>query len=190
MPAPNRIEGYAIISSDGMIADANAAMPDAFKIEADQRFFNSELNRFDLMVHGRHSHEGQANSPLRRRLVLTRRIAGLAPDPDYPKSLLWNPAGASFADACAALDLASGAVAVLGGTAVFTLFLEIGYDAFHISRAGKVKLPGGEPVFSHTRPGSAPEEALTRHGLVPGPTQVLDEAHALTLTTWSRAAAA
>ena len=32
-----RIEGYAIASSDGMIADAEGMMPDTLKLEADQR---------------------------------------------------------------------------------------------------------------------------------------------------------
>ena len=32
MPGPSRIEGYAIISADGMIADAAGEMPDALKI--------------------------------------------------------------------------------------------------------------------------------------------------------------
>ena len=36
MPAPSRIEAFAIISADGMIADAAGHMPDALKIEADQ----------------------------------------------------------------------------------------------------------------------------------------------------------
>ena len=55
-----------------------------------------------------------------------------------------------------------------GGTGVFGLFLEIGFDAFHLSRAGKVLIPGGRPVFPQV-PGRTPEEVLTEHGLVPGP---------------------
>jgi hypothetical protein len=34
-------------------------------------------------------------------------------------------------------------LAVIGGTGVFGLFLEIGYDSFHLSRARNVRLPGG-----------------------------------------------
>ena len=51
-------------------------------------------------------------------------------------------------------------VAVLGGTEVFDMFLDIGYDVFHLSRAGKVKLPGGVPVFSQVRFGRSPEDVL------------------------------
>ena len=34
-----RIEGYAIVSADGMIADENGHMPDILRNEADLRFF-------------------------------------------------------------------------------------------------------------------------------------------------------
>ena len=148
MSVPYRIEGYVITCGGGMIADASAVMPEALKIEADHQFLERELDRFDVLVHGRHSHEGQPNSPRRRRLVVTRKIPTITPDPDRPKSLLWNPAGASFIEACGALALAAGSIAILGGTHVYDMFLEIGYDAFHMSRAGKAKLPGGTPVFS------------------------------------------
>ncbi|WP_158818263.1 dihydrofolate reductase [Methylocapsa sp. S129] len=190
MLASYRIEGYVIASSDCMIADANAVMPETLKIEADHRFLDHELNRFDVLVHGRHSHEGQSNSPHRRRLVVTRQVAAIAPNPRHPKSLLWNPAGASFEAACGALDLAAGAVAILGGTHVYDLFLEIGYDAFHLSRARNAKLPGGTPVFSQVRSGRSTHEVLARAGLEPGPTQVLDEVNAVSVVKWTRKASA
>ena len=72
-----RIEGFAIVSADGMLADHHRHMPDALKVEADQRFFDSSLDRVAAVVHGRHSHEGQANSPRRRRLILTRKISAI-----------------------------------------------------------------------------------------------------------------
>ena len=82
MSVPYRIEGYVITCGGGMIADASAVMPEALKIEADHRFLERELDRFDVLVHGRHSHEGQPNSPRRRRLVVTRKIPTITPDPD------------------------------------------------------------------------------------------------------------
>jgi dihydrofolate reductase len=185
-PRPYRVEGYAIISSDGMIADANGGFPDSLMIEADKEFFARELDRADVIVQGRNSYEHQANSPSRRRLVLTRKIAGLAPNPDTPKSFLWNPAGASVEQACAALGLASGLIGVIGGTDVFDLFLEIGYDAFHLSRADKAILPGGRPVFSQVRSGRTPEDVLTEYGFEPGPTQLLDDRHEASLVCWTR----
>ena len=45
MPAPNRIEAFAIISADGMIADAAGHMPDALKIEADPRDLSARVRR-------------------------------------------------------------------------------------------------------------------------------------------------
>src|ERR1700738_780944 len=91
MPSPFRIEGYAIVSSDGMIADAQAVFPQTLTFEADKQFYARELDRVDAVIQGRNSHEGQANSPRRRRLVLTRRVAGLAADVDAVNDKLWNP---------------------------------------------------------------------------------------------------
>ena len=38
-----RIEGFAIISEDAMLADATGAMPPTLVIEADQRFLSDGL---------------------------------------------------------------------------------------------------------------------------------------------------
>ena len=103
-----RIEAYAIVSADGMIADATGLMPASLKLEADQRFLDRSLDRADLIVHGRLSFEDQPNSPRRRRLILTRRVTGVAPDPDNPNARLWNPAGATFEEACAAVGVNRG----------------------------------------------------------------------------------
>jgi len=185
MFAPYRFEGYAIVSSDGMIADAHGAFPEALVFKADQRYLERELDHVDAVIHGRHSHEGQANSPARRRLVLTRKVAAFAPDPHLGKCMLWNPAGASVDEACCAMGRAGGTIAILGGPDVYGLFLEIGYDVFHLCRAGKVRLPGGVPIFSQVRSGRSPEDVLRHAGL----RRVLDQANALTLVTWTRAPA-
>ncbi len=185
-----RIVGYAIVSADGMIADSNAHMPEALKNEADRRWFESELNRADVVVHGRNSREDQPDSTHRRRLVATRKVAAIEPNPDSPNSLLWNPAGASFHEACAALGLSSGVAAIIGGPDVYSLFLDIGYDSFHLSRAGKVKLPGGLPIFAQGREGRSPEDVLKRFGLEPGAERSLDEADGVTLVSWRRQASA
>ena len=66
-----RIEGYVIVSADGRLADAANVMPDELKFEGDKKFFTAALDRADLIVHGRNSHEQQPNSPKRRRVVLT-----------------------------------------------------------------------------------------------------------------------
>jgi dihydrofolate reductase len=174
-----RIEAYVIASADGMIADASGVQPASLHFEADQRHFEEGLDQADVVVNGRHSQEGHSNARNRRRLVLTQQVADLAADPDNSKARLWNPAGASFEAACAALGLSSGTVAVIGGPQVFTLFLKLGYDCFHLSRAVKVHLPGGLPLF-----GGDPDAALGAAGLKARPTQWLDDG--LTLTDWER----
>jgi dihydrofolate reductase len=178
-----RTEGYAIVSADGMLGDINRKMPDGLKIEADARIFRQGLDRAALVVHGRNSHEQQADSDSRRRLIVTHRVAALAAHPSNPLAHLWNPAGGSFADACRAIGVAEGMAAVIGGAEVFRLFLEIGFDAFHLSRAGKVRLPGGRPVFPEV-PALTPEQVLASHGLRPGPVQVLDAEAEAMLVTW------
>src|SRR5436305_5614570 len=114
MPA-HRIEGYVIVSADGMLADAKRAMPDSLKFKGDQEFFNAALDRADLIVHGRHSYEGQPNSPRRKRIILTSATTALSPDPTNANATLWNPAGASFEQACERAGARSGTAAVLGG---------------------------------------------------------------------------
>lgn len=185
MPRPKRIEGYAIVSVEGMIADAAGAMPDALKNDIDQRLFLTELGKAAGLVNGRHSDEGGPDVGKRRRIILTRKIPGIGPDPANPRVLLWNPAGASFEAAWTALGAPDGTAAILGGTDVFGLFLDIGYDAFHLSRAAHARIPGGRPVFPHV-PSYTPEEILTDYGLEPGPVRVLDQAGGVTVVTWSR----
>jgi hypothetical protein len=185
MARPDRIEGLAIVSADGMIADARGIQPDALKLEADQRFFHARLDEATALVHGRNSSEGGPHMARRRRLILTRAIAGLSRDPQNDKALYWNPAGATLEQAWEALGLSGGSLHVIGGTEPFGLFLGIGYDAFHLSRASRTKLPGGRPVFPSIPPHS-PGDLLERHGLKPGASQVLDQAAGLTLTPWRR----
>ena len=138
MRGPFRIEGYAIASADGMIADATGFMPDSLKFEADQRFFLEALDRAAMVAHGRLSHDGQPDSHMRRRLILTRRAPDLAPDPDSLNTWLWNPAGATLEEACAAAGCEAGTMVIAGGTEVFSLFLKIGYDDFYLARAVEV----------------------------------------------------
>jgi dihydrofolate reductase len=180
-----RIEGYVIVSADGMIADAKGEMPDSIRDEADQRFFQNALDSVAAIVHGRHSHEGGPRAARRKRLIVTRQIAAIAPDPAYPNSLLWNPAGATLDDALAALGAPAGTVGVIGGTEVFSMFLPL-YDAFHLSRAAHAKIPGGRPVFTEVGPNATPEDVLSRHGLKPGPRRELDARAAVTIVSWKR----
>ena len=79
MHGPFRIVAYAIASADGMIADETGSMPKSLNLEADQHFFEKALDHAAVVAHGRLSQEDQPNSPKRRRLVLTRKIAGAPP---------------------------------------------------------------------------------------------------------------
>lgn len=184
MARPRRIEGYAIVSREGMISTADGTFPPQIKVDADQRFFHDSLDRAAAVANGRHSAEGGPRAAGRPRLVLTRRIASLAPDPSNPKAVLWNPAGASLDQAWDALGV-EGTLAVVGGTEVFGLFLAIGYDDFFLSRA-PAGVPAGRPVFPGV-PAQAPEAVLAAHGLVKRSERLLDERAQVTLTHWIRA---
>lgn len=181
-----RIEGHAIVSEDGMIAAADGLMPNTLKFASDQKVYEEALERAAILVNGPLSYEWQANSPRRRRLVVTRRIAGLAPDPDNPNAWLWNPAGAKFEEARGALGVEAGTVAVLGGTFVFSLFLTIGYDAFHLSHAPGVRLPGGVPLFREQKAGRTPDNVLTGAGLKAEAARRFDDG--VTMVDWARSA--
>jgi hypothetical protein len=183
MAKPTRIEGFAIVSADGMLADAGGTMPDGLKFEADQRFFRGGLDRCVAVVHGRHSHEMQPNSPKRARLWVTARVKDIEVEDATPRSVLWNPAGATFEQAWAALGV-DGALGVVGGTVVFGMFLPR-YDVFNLTRAPNLRLPGGRPVFPGV-PAQTPEQVMHGAGLHDAGTRVLDPAHGLTVTQWRR----
>jgi dihydrofolate reductase len=186
MPRPTRIEGLAIVSADSMLADADGHMPKSLLVKADQQFFQDTLDQAAVLVQGRHSHEGSPRAAHRRRLVLTRRIAGIAEDTTYPNALLWNPRGATLQEAWERLGASDGMLAVIGGTEVYGVFLAIGFDRFHLSRAPHVRLPGGRPVFPEVSPDRTPEQVLASHGLKPGPQRVFDATLGVTMVTWSR----
>jgi dihydrofolate reductase len=181
---PSRVEGYAIVSEDGMLADATGAMPDSLKFDADQKFFEHGLDGVDVVVHGRHSRERHLRSHLRRRLIVTHRVPAIAVHGSQTNVLFWNPAGASFEDALTSLGIPGGSVGVIGGTNVFALFLQR-YDFFHLTRAPGVQLPGGRPVFPGV-PVQTPEEILVANGLVPGSRQILDVTGRLVVVSWKR----
>jgi len=181
---PLRIEGYVIVSADGRLANAANLMPDELKFQGDKTFFSAALDRADLIVHGRNSHEDQPNSPKRPRIILTRNVEAIAPDPSNPKATLWNPAGVSFEAACDRAEIRSGTVAIIGGPGVFGMFMDR-YHIFWLSLAPRVRLPDGEPCFPGV-PARSPQEILAAHGLKPGEAQMLDPAEDVSVTPWRR----
>jgi len=180
---PYRFVGYAIISEDGMLADAMGVIPPSLVVKADQDFFMRGLDDAAALVHGRNSAE-QPTSPSRRRLIATRSIASLAPSPDQPNALLWNPNGIAIEDALAEFGIAAGDIAIIGGTDIFGAFLPR-YDAFHLTRAPDVMLPGGRPVFPGI-PATSPEALLQDAGLVTTGARRLDPQRGITVTSWQR----
>jgi len=73
-------------------------------------------------------------------------------------------------------------VAVIGGPQVYSLFLRLGYDVFHLSRVADVDLPGGLRLFLRERFDGEPDACLAAAGLTPGKTVPLGGG--VTLTDW------
>src|SRR3979409_204516 len=94
-----RIEGYAIVSREGMIAKSDGSFPEELKIPADQQFYQDSLERASAVANGRHSAEGGPREKARKRTKVTRRVQRIVHDPDNPNAILWNPATASFDEA-------------------------------------------------------------------------------------------
>jgi dihydrofolate reductase len=179
-----RIEGYAVISREGMIATADGHFPDAIKIPADHQFYQDSVDRASAVANGRHSAEGGEKERLRHRLVLTRRVDRLVPDSHNARAILWNPAATPFEEAWARLGIENGTLAVVGGTDVFELFLTIGYDTFYLTRT-EASVPEGRPVFPGVGSLATVEEVMTRHGLALRGARLLDASLNCRVETWT-----
>lgn len=153
------IVGHAIVSADGMIADAEHRMPAELRNDADFRRFQAALDAAALVVTGRLGHHMHPN-PGRRRLVLTRRTARLSPDPDDPNAVFWNPEGLGFEAMLKELGVTGGTVAVTGGQLVFDYFLPL-FTQFDLAENTRLAIPGGVPCFS----AGPPETVLATAGM-------------------------
>ena len=91
-----RIEGYAIVSREGMIAKSDGSFPEELKIPADQQFYQESLDRASAVANGRHSAEGGPKEKGRKRILVTRRVQRIVHDADNPNMILWNPSTAPF----------------------------------------------------------------------------------------------
>jgi len=179
-----RIEGYAIISREGMIAKSDGSYPEDLRIPADQQFYQESVDRASAIASGRHSTEGGPKEMSRKRIILSRQVHRIVPDPRNPNAILWNPATAPFDEAWQKLNVGDGTLAVVGGTDVFALFLTIGYDAFYLSRAASISVPRGRPVFPGVGHGVPVEEPLKKHGLVLKNTRMLDPVSETVVEEW------
>ncbi len=163
--------GHAIVSADDRIADSSGATPAALRVEADWRRFQAALDGAVVSVLGRLGHVANPNRRGRNRLVLSSGARGLERRAD---AWWWNPADLPLAEALRAAAPAGGIVAIPGGRRVFDLFLDVGYDAFHLTRVEGVVVGDGVPVFSAVGPGVTAEQCLAAGGLRPGPAVGID----------------
>lgn len=180
------VHGYAIVSDDDRIADASGRTPQSLQSDADWAYFQRELDRAAVTVLGRVGHEANPNRKQRPRMVLSSTAASLERRAD---GWWWNPAALTWDEAIREVLPAGGRVAVPGGRRVFDLFLGLGYDVFHLTRAHGVRVPGGVALFSPCDAGEPAEAVLARGGLTPGASQTLDPEGPVTLTLWSRTSA-
>lgn len=179
------VHGYAIVSDDDRIADASGVTPEALRNEADWAYFQSELDRAAIVVLGRLGHEANLNPRQRLRLVVSSSVPDLE---RRPEAWWWNPAGLDWSEAIATVLPEGGRAAIPGGRRVFDLFLALGYDAFHLTRAEGVHVGEGVGLFSACEGGERAEAVLARHGLVPGERRILDPAAPVSLTVWRNSA--
>jgi hypothetical protein len=178
------ITGYAIVSDDDKIAGADGLTPVSLRNPKDWELYQRAQELADLVVFARRSHELEPNIHQRPRLVVSREAAGLEQRPD---GWWWDPRRTTWEEVAARVLPAGGRVAVGGGQVVFDLFLMIGFDGFHLSRAHGVKLPGGRSVFSACNAGVSAATVLEQHGLKLAERTPLDPTHGVELTVWRRA---
>ncbi len=180
---PIVITGYAIVSDDDRIAGADGLVPPSLRNEKDWNYYQNALAHSDLIVFGHRSHQFEPNERGDRRLVVWSAPTGLVQRPD---AWWWNPSLMSWKEVAKELMPKGGRVAAPGGQGVFDLFLGIGYDAFHLSRAHGVRLPGGRAIFSACDRGLSAEAVLQKAGLRVSERIPLDPKHGVDTTVWRR----
>lgn len=180
---PYRFIGYAIVSEDGMLADAAGTIPPSLIVKADQDFFMRGLDAAAALIHGKNSAE-QPTSPTRKRLIATHGIPATEKVTGQPNALRWNPQGIPIEAALSQLGVLDGDIAIIGGTDIFGLFLPR-YDTFHLTRAPQALLPGGRPIFPDIPP-ETPEALLSAAGLRPGRAKMLDVERDVSVVSWQR----
>ncbi len=182
-PLPFLLHGYAIVSDDDRIADEHGRFPEALKNEADWAYFQAGLDRADLTLLGRRSHEASPNVRQRRRMIMSRSVPDLEERADR---IWWNPEGLALESALNAVLRAGAHVAVPGGRDVFDHIGPDRFATFHLARALGRRLPGGRGLFSACETGRSAEGILAGGGLVPDATVWLDEPAQVSLTIWRR----
>jgi hypothetical protein len=183
MTANLDITGYAIVSDDDKITAADGLTPASLRNPKDWELYQRAQDQANLVVFARRSHELEPNVHKTLRLVVSREAPGLEQRAD---GWWWDPRRTTWENVAARLLPNGGRVAVGGGQVVFDLFLMIGYDGFHLSRAHGVKLPGGRSVFSACDAGVVAATVLEQHGLKLETRIPLDPAQGVEMTVWRR----
>ena len=177
------LHGYAIVSDDDRITDAEGRFPEVLRNDADWDYFQAGLDRAALTLLGRRSHEASPNEKSRLRLVMSRSAQALERRPD---AWWWNPAGLPLAEALRIVAPGGGAVAVPGGQEVFDHVGAARFSTFHLARAHGRRLPGGRGLFADCEKGVTADAVLASGGLTPGPMVWLDEPARVSLIVWTK----
>ena len=157
-----------------MIADENCLMPNSLKFEADQRFFESELARVDVVAHGRKSHEGMESSASRRRLLMTRSVASLAPEPSAPNAFLWNPGRGFAGERLRSVFGLPSASSRSPAERPPTISFSIATTKFTFAARARCDYLAVRRFSRAWTQGRSPADVLRSHGLEPEPARTLD----------------
>ncbi len=176
-------EGHALVSADDRIADAQGDKPAELNHPKDWKRFQAELGKAAVILIGRKSHEADPGRRGKKRIVVSSQARGLERRAD---GWWWDPGSITLEEALTEVAPEGGLVGIPGGRGVFDMFLEIGFDAFHLARLPTVRLPGGVPVFSACDEGQPAEAVLTAAGLRIADVETLDPAVGLVVAVWRR----
>ena len=177
------VHGYALVSSNDCIAAADGVTPPTLRNAKDWEYYQNAQARSALVAFGRRSHEAEPNVRGDPRLVVSRSAGGLERRAD---GWWWDPERVGWPEVAARLLPEGGEVAAGGGQGLFDLFLAIGFDAFHLSRARHVTLPGGLAIFSACNAGLTADQVLAGAGLRVGEHLPLDPEAGVEMDVWRR----
>jgi dihydrofolate reductase len=178
------VHGHAIVGADARMTDAAGRMPEVLRFEADWVRFQAALDRADVALIGRRTHEAAPNVARRARVVVTGNpTCSLGDD----RALAFDPAAGELATLLTARFGPAAHVAVVGGTDVFELAgRALGYDAFDLTVAPAARLDGGRSVFEGALDLAALAHRLERLGLARTATRTLAAPVPLRAEAWRR----
>ena len=130
-----QIEAFVVICENDCLADANGVMPPELRNDAEWRFFQAGLDRAEVCVLGRKSHEQTPNVRERRRLVMSRRVERAQWEDE--RTVIWNPDRTSLALALSMFGAPVSALAITGGAGRIRSFP---------AKAGRIYAVSSQPV--------------------------------------------